>query len=237
MVWNSILVSEFLLLRSPFFFLLIAHTTQFIGCCVFSIMDLWRRRIPLGMMKDTALLGVVGFVPFLVLLYWEIRLLEATLPAHAPAPIAFFLQFILCTLAGDLLHYLTHRLLHSNSYLRHHVHNVHHEYKGPLFGWIAMQDHPIEVIMNNVAIYGVFIAFAHPLVLWCFALVGTIHATFNHSGYHVSLGVPFTLTSNDHQLHHDGNSTKNYGNIFRFWDWLFNTYGLNDRRRTASIYK
>ena len=102
-----------------------------------------------------------------------------------------------------------------------------------------MQVHPLEVFMITCAIYSPFIVFSvHPLVLWSFAFLATCNATVAHSGYSggfASFGIPFALTSDDHQLHHDLNSTRNYGNIFKIWDILFNTYGVSDKHPALHI--
>ena len=93
--------------------------------------------------------------------------------------------------------------------------------------------------MITLAIYTPLLLIAHPMVLWVFAFFATMNATVAHSGYEgglASLGLPYALTSSDHQLHHDLNSTKNYGNILRVWDYLFNTYGVNSKHPTISIW-
>ena len=46
----------------------------------------------------------------------------------------------------------------------------------------------------------------------------------------------YTLTSNDHQLHHEKDSTKNYGNIFSIWDRCFGTYGKNNKFLTRPLF-
>lgn len=228
------------LLRSFFLFMLIAQTTQFVGCAAFSLLDLWFERIPLRKMVPTAMQSVLGFVPFIIMWHFEEPVLRMTIPEAPPSPVDFLAQFVFCGVVGDLLHYLTHRWLHVNATMRNNIHKVHHAYDGPLYSWIGMQVHPVEVTMITCAIYAPFIAFAHPLVLWTFAFLATINATVAHSGYEggfASFGIPLALTSDDHQLHHDLNSTKNFGNILRVWDLLFATYGKNKKHPALSIWK
>lgn len=115
---------------------------------------------------------------------------------------------------------------------------MHHEYEGSLYSWVGMQVHPVEVAMITVAIYSPMLIFAHPMVLWTFAFCATLNATFAHSGYEggfSSVGVPQALTSADHQLHHEKNSTKNYGNILRIWDKMFGTYDNHVKHPTLSF--
>ena len=80
------------------------------------------------------------------------------------------------------------------------------------------------------------------MVLWFMAVVATVNATIAHSGYDggvLQLGniLPFGLTTDDHQLHHDVNATKNFGNILSVWDHLFGTYGTSDKFKALSIWK
>ena len=224
-------------MRSPLFFLLVAQTTQFLGCVVFSLVDLWTGRVPFRLMYKLGLGGVLGFVPFVLVHFWQVDLLGSPLPLEAPSLGEFVTQFVVLGMVGDLFHYLAHRWLHVNAFMRNHVHVVHHTYDGHLYSWIGMQVHPVEVCLITLAIYLPLFVFAHPLVLWTFALVATLNATWAHSGYEgfASVLVPFGLTSSDHQLHHELNSTKNYGNILRVWDWMFGTYGENTRFPALSL--
>jgi len=241
-VWNLVLSADWTLLRSPFFFLLIAQCTQFFGCCFFSVLDLRRNRISLDLMSGIALNSALGFLPFIAMWWLDDVLftgIEQDLPTAAPSFPAFIVQFALCAIAGDFCHYWTHRVLHGSPTLRNNIHCVHHEYEGTLYSWIGMQVHPVEVFMITLAIYMPFLLFAHPMVLWCFAFMATANATFAHSGYEggfASLGVPHTLTSSDHQVHHNVNSTKNFGNIFSIWDMAFATYSSTTKYKTLSIW-
>jgi len=238
-IWDSVLSHEAILYRSPLFFLLIAQATQFGGCLIFSFIDLQRHRVPFNLMIGPACVAVFGFLPFFLMWYTEILILEKDLPKKAPNAIQFTIEFVVCGVVGDFFHYWTHIWLHSNKTLKHHVHRIHHEYKGSLYSWVGMQVHPLEVVMITIAIYSPFILFAHPMVLWVFAFLATMNATFAHSGYNggfSSMYLPFALTSSDHQLHHELNSTKNYGNILQVWDKLFETYGENKKFPTQSLW-
>lgn len=238
-IWTWIVSFDYLLYRSPLFFLLIAHATQFLGCCVFSMLDLKRNRVPLSAMWSIAGESMAGFVPFIAMWYTGVLGMDRDLPKEAPPLLKCVAQLVLCGLSGDFLHYCTHRLLHSNRILRQHIHRVHHEYEGSLYSWVGMQVHPFEVLLITIAIYGPFLLIAHPMVLWVFTFLATANATCVHSGYESGLGslkMPFALSSSDHQLHHDLNSTKNYGNILRIWDDTFHTYGSTSKHPTQSIW-
>ena len=238
-IWDSVLQTDAVLLRSPFFFLLIAQITQFTDCLLFSILDVKRGRVPLKLMVVPAVNGLLGFFPFFAMWYTEILIVEIPLPAEAPSFGRLLVELISCCMVGDFFHYWTHRLLHSNPLLRNHVHSVHHDYEGSLYSWIGMQVHPLEAVMINAAIYIPFVLFAHPMTIWTMAFGATMNAAFAHSGYNgglASLYIPQTLTSNDHQLHHERNSTKNYGNIFCLWDKWFGTYGTNKKYLTRPLF-
>lgn len=227
-IWDSVLSLDWFLFRSPFFFLLIAQTTQFVACLLFSAVDLYRGRIPLHLITSPAINALLGFFPFALMWYTGILFAEVQIQRQAPSLFRYFAELGYLVTIGDFMHYWTHRLLHSNIWLRTHVHSVHHKYEGPLYCWIGMQVHPAEAVMINTAIFTPLVVFAHPMVLWTMTIMATINATFAHSGYHggfASIGVPMALTSNGHKLHHEHDATKNYGNIFKVWDMVFGTYG------------
>lgn len=190
-------------------FLFIAQSTQFVVCCLFSLWDLNTQRILLREMIPGFCYSLLGFLPFLFI------------PLHFQNGGTFDpIQFVACLLCSDLLHYLTHRLLHHNPWLRTNVHNIHHNYQGDLYCWVGAHAHPIEVLMNNIAIFAPF-QLANPIVLWVFTVLVTINSVVIHSGYQL-YHLPFGLTSTHHQKHHD-KVIVNYGNVFIFWDWIFNT--------------
>lgn len=227
------------LFRSFFFFLLIAQTTQFTGCVVFSLIDLAKGRVPFKTMVFPALSGALSFVPFIAMWYLDLPVIEIRLPIMAPTWGQVVTQLVLYGCMGDFLHYWMHRLLHSNKILKHKVHVVHHTYDGPLYSWIGMQVHPVEVFMITLAIYTPLVLFAHPLVLWTFAFWATLNATCAHSGYvggFAAMRFPFALSSDDRQLHHDVNATKNFGNMFRVWDMAFETYAENKKYPAISLW-
>jgi sterol desaturase/sphingolipid hydroxylase (fatty acid hydroxylase superfamily) len=160
----------------------------------------------------------MGFVPFVVM--WGVGhpLVEIELPATLPELQVSILSFIVCSILADITHYWVHRLLHVVPFLRHNVHYIHHQYEGTLYAWVVMQVHPLEAVLINVSLYWPFVLFAHPIVTWIFAIVGPLYSTIIHSGWTSSINAV------DHQIHHELNSTRNFGNMFRLWDQLFGTY-------------
>jgi sterol desaturase/sphingolipid hydroxylase (fatty acid hydroxylase superfamily) len=170
--------------------------------------------------------ALLGFVPFILMYQYNVLVWDVKLPPTAPSLTEFMAQLAVCATVGDLCHW-THRLLHSIPLLRTRVHSVHHRHQGQLHSWVGMQVHPVEIFMITVAIYTPFLFIAHPLVLWCFAVCATANATVAHSGYDAhffSAVIPFALTANDHQRHHQTKYPKNFGNILRIWDTVFGTY-------------
>jgi sterol desaturase/sphingolipid hydroxylase (fatty acid hydroxylase superfamily) len=229
-IWNIILAKQGVPFTSQFFFIFIAQTTQFSCCLLYSMKDLSTSRVSLDKIVPPAAFAVLGFLPFVLLWSLDLPYQEITLPLEAPSLLSFVVQFIGLGMIGDFFHYWTHRFLHSNKFLRHYVHNVHHNYEGALYSWIGMQVHPLEVFMITLAIYTPLVLFSHPLVLWTFAFSATMNAAIAHSGYTnggfaAFLPPGWALSPNDHQMHHEKDSTKNYGNILRVWDRWFLTYG------------
>lgn len=223
------------LLCSPLFFALVASVTEVLACVVFSVVDLVTGRVPITLLVRTAAPIFPGFLPFLAMWATGVNVVSLELPVVAPTLYEFTTQWIAGMLIGDFLHYWTHRALHHVTWLKHHVHSVHHAYEGPLFSWVVVQVHPLEVMMITCAIYAPFWVVAHPLVTWTYAVVASLNAVIAHSGYDggwMALGNLLHSfgggTSNDHQLHHDVNSTRNYGNVLALWDHLFGTYAPND---------
>jgi len=218
-IWEWLLSFE--VVHSPFFFLVLAHTTQYVGCWIFTMMDLWGETKDAAVSWSTAFMSTLAFAPLLLLLTSSSKSL--VLPSNAPSLPRLFAEILVCGVCGDFLHYWTHRFLHANKFLKNHVHSVHHKYEGTLQSWIGMQVHPLEAIMINFAIYSPFLLCAHPLSTWTFTLCATVNATFAHSGYYRQQKYSWFLSPGDHQIHHERNSQKNYGNILRVWDYTFHT--------------
>lgn len=218
------------LLKNPFFFLLIIHSTQFTGCIFFTIIDIYnKRKINYNNIGKLFFVSLFGFLPFIYFhtnnnkLY--IMNLEMNLDHKAPYLYQFILQFIIYGLIGDLFHYNIHKLLHNNIYLKNNIHSLHHNYDDKfLYSWILMQVHPIEILLITCAIYTPMLLFGHPMVLWFYSFFASLHATIAHSGYNIYLLPSYFIRPQDHQIHHEINSTKNYGNILKIWDIYFDTY-------------
>jgi sterol desaturase/sphingolipid hydroxylase (fatty acid hydroxylase superfamily) len=240
LLWDNILATQWVLLESPFLFMLIALVAEFCLCLLYTALDLYSGRVPFHKMAAMAAQAALGFLPFIGMHMYGSAIIKMTLPTQAPTLFQFMVQLVGCTLIGDFFHYSTHRMLHSNPWLRNHIHKSHHDYEGSLFSWAVMEVHPVEVAMITTAIYSPFWLFAHPLVIWTFAFFASLNATAAHSGYEggfASFHMPYALTASDHQLHHDRNSTKNFGNIFRIWDILFETYAINNKLPALSIWQ
>lgn len=228
MWWKAIQESEVAFTKSPLFFILILQTVQFFTCILFSFADVYFKRIETHRLMYDALKSSIGFIPFI--LFWKMNLVPfvRALPESLPDVPTCIYQLVICLCFSDLLHYWTHRLLHSNKFLKTHVHSVHHSYEGPIYSWVGSHAHPIEVVMNMVAIYLPFVCFAHVAILWLFSIIATINSVCIHSGYH-SVGLyrffpGLVLSPQNHESHHAKNATRNYGNILNIWDRLFSTF-------------
>ena len=239
--WRDLLAVSPPLMHSGFFFLLVASSVTLAVNLFFSLLDGCTGRVPPRVLGEASLTLLSGFVPFILMWVFQWNVVTVSLPVRAPTAWQFATQFFTCLVLGDACHYLTHRALHT-PFLRRHIHHVHHDYEGHLFSWIGAQVHPVEAVAINGAIYWPFLVFAHPMVLWFMAVVATVNATVAHSGYDggvFQLGnwLPFGLTTDDHQLHHDVNATKNFGNVLSVWDRLGGTYGTGGPFKALSIWE
>ena len=130
--------------------------------------------------------------------------------------------------AQDTWFYWTHRWLHRPRVFRK-AHAVHHASRPPT-AWAAMSFHPIESVINMVAIpVLVFVVPVYAGVLVVVLLIMTIMGITNHMGWeifpqalvHSRLG-NWLITASHHHRHHEQYKC-NYGLYFRFWDRVCGT--------------
>lgn len=141
------------------------------------------------------------------------------------------INFIVCFLLIDFIHYTAHRIHHSIPLLWR-FHRLHHSDKDVdvLTSWLH---HPFEIISTYLLITFAYVVFDIPLdFIYIYAIIFTLHVAFTHT----KLSVPekidkwlryFIVTPNAHRLHHstdmkEGNS--NFGQVFLIWDILFKTH-------------
>ena len=226
--------------RYAFNLLFIAQVTQYVGCLIFTMIDAHTRRdIPYNDAIIKSFVSGAGCLAMYYLLTSDYEWMRGdNIIAPTPSMFECVGQAVVCTLLSDFMHYWSHRLLHYSTFLRNKVHSTHHSHSGPLYSWVGMDVNPIEAVIVNTCIYLPFVMFAHPYVGYTFALLATINATVAHSGYSrgglATFGMPCALTPKEHEMHHDVNSTKNFGNILNIWDKWCGTY-TNRGRQTAQL--
>ncbi|HKK15544.1 MAG TPA: sterol desaturase family protein, partial [Gammaproteobacteria bacterium] len=146
---------------------------------------------------------------------------------QAPWPLAFVVSVLLL----DLAIYCQHRLFHAIRWLWP-VHRVHHT-DLQLDATTGVRFHPVEVIIYTVLKMGVVLALGAPVTavaLFEFMLIAA--SLF----YHANVRIPdpierklrcVLITPDVHRIHHSAwqpDTDSNFGNLFTWWDRLFNTY-------------
>lgn len=138
---------------------------------------------------------------------------------------------ILAVLVLDLVKYATHWSHHRVPFLWR-VHRVHHS--DPDFDVsTAIRVHPIEVVLSQGAYFAVIAILAPPVAAVLVAeLVSSFQSFFGHANaslpgwFEKPLRVLF-YTPDLHRIHHSeevGEQSRNFGDIFPWWDRLFRTY-------------
>jgi plant 4alpha-monomethylsterol monooxygenase len=129
----------------------------------------------------------------------------------------------------DTIFYFGHRALHTRWLFRH-VHFRHHRFR-IVRGHVAEYAHPLENLLNLIALFAGPIALASPLpwvAIWIVVrMAETVEA---HSGY------AFTTNASRHSFHHLHAQRGCYGSFFGPWDRLLGSDRLwrQEQRAAAS---
>ena len=141
-----------------------------------------------------------------------------------PSPLVVLLHLLAFILIEDTIFYFGHRLLHTRWLFRH-VHYRHHRFRF-VRGYVAEYAHPLENLLNLVALFAGPVALGSPLpvvALWIVVrMVETVEA---HSGY------AFTASSSRHSFHHLHAQRGCYGSFMSPWDRLLGTDRLWRQQR------
>lgn len=131
-----------------------------------------------------------------------------------PSIFTVILHLTLTLLAGEVLYYYTHRILHTR-WLYRAIHKRHHNYKAPI-AIVSLYAHPLEVLFGNIlSLIGPAFFLGLNTYTWYWAIVlGFIDSISDHVGYDVK--------GDFHDLHHQ-HTTYNYGSI-GILDYLHGTY-------------
>ena len=155
-----------------------------------------------------------------------------------PRPISIVLAILLI----DFTNYLIHRVSHKIPYLWK-LHRLHHSDK-KVDAVTTFLHHPFEIMVNSLLIIALYVVFDIPVVVivW-FSYFGAVHSAFTHTELLIPEKIDrylkyFIITPNMHRIHHsqdmkEGNS--NFGNVFPWWDILFNTYIYKDKQKLNQL--
>jgi sterol desaturase/sphingolipid hydroxylase (fatty acid hydroxylase superfamily) len=143
----------------------------------------------------------------------------------------FAVRCVLAVLLLDLLKYAIHFACHSTPFLWR-VHQVHHS--DPDFDVsTAWRFHPIELLLTQGAyLAAVAILAPPPAAVLAAELLGIFESFVGHANASFPAWVEKRLrsvfvTPDMHRIHHServSEQTRNYGDVFPWWDHLFGTY-------------
>lgn len=151
-------------------------------------------------------------------------------------------SFIVHFLIIDLCYYWLHRLHHMMPMLWR-LHRLHHSDK-QVDAMTTFLHHPLEAASWFVLLISLYILFDIPfIVILAYALIESLHSGFTHFNILVPEKVDrylrnIIITPNTHKVHHsldikEGNS--NFGQVFIFWDYLFNTHQYKPNDETSHL--
>ena len=145
--------------------------------------------------------------------------------------VPWVLQAAAAILLLDLVHYLTHRLVHS-FHLLWRVHELHHSDRDYDVS-VAARFHPVEVVATKAAQVGAILILCPPPEA---ALGAELLSTLLNLLSHANVSLPahiervcrrVCITPDIHRIHHSSDPADlncNFGQSFTWWDRLFGTY-------------
>lgn len=143
-------------------------------------------------------------------------------------------QVLAFLISHDLYIYLFHRLQHRVPFLWR-LHEAHHSVQN--VDWLAgARSHVLEIIINQTIEFAPIVLFGAPPEM--VQIKGTIDAVWGmwiHANVDVRSGrLQYVINGPEaHRWHHSTDYTGygfNYGTKFAFWDWIFGTMVLPDRK-------
>ena len=159
---------------------------------------------------------------------------SGTIVLWPPSVWVFVMHLLLLSLISDLGQYLGHLLLHRVSYLRKHVHSVHHQIQTPTAvstGYADAMDAALQIAIPMIV--AITIVPAHRFTIYSFIFMSVSNNVINHSGIdklwlHILTlrFLPFRCPLWWHDAHHRlGNreQANNFGEIWTIWDMLGGT--------------
>lgn len=157
--------------------------------------------------------------------------------------IPLYLNMVLSFLLIDLCQYWVHRLHHKIPFLWR-IHRLHHSDKD-VDALTTFLHHPIEHLTTFVISTILFILFDIPMiVLVLYSIIFSVHAAFSHTTLKINRQperyVGYVIvTPSIHRLHHAlslKESNSNFGQVFSFWDRVFNSYIKPGKTKKALVF-
>ena len=172
------------------------------------------------------------FVPFIFMAILQFNLAEYDKSVETfPTAWELFRDHVFMLICNDFIFFCIHRLSHTpylfkNFHKKHHLHYItvtiiaiKNDYMDYLFNAII----PFvsgQVIIGRVHAYTALIWFGFT------TMVGILgHCGYNFPWHPMSV-FPFGLNLDFHDFHHSHHDGGNYGFVFGFWDWFFQSNQL-----------
>jgi sterol desaturase/sphingolipid hydroxylase (fatty acid hydroxylase superfamily) len=143
-------------------------------------------------------------------------------------------QILFFLVTHDFYIYCFHRLMHKNRFLWR-LHEAHHSVEN--IDWLAgSRSHILEIVINQTIEFApIIILGAPPEMVQIKGTIDALWGMYIHSNINVRSGfLQYIINGPEmHRWHHsieyigDG---MNYGTKFAFWDWIFGTAYLPDRK-------
>ncbi|MEK7355399.1 MAG: sterol desaturase family protein, partial [Bdellovibrionota bacterium] len=167
-----------------------------------------------------------GAIAFGVLIA-QLRTFEGLRPLQsAIGSLPWYVLIIGTSLIGDLLNYLSHRLLHTAYFWR--FHRWHHspEHLFWFSGFRGSFVHLFIMALKNIVILS--ITDLNPWVLGTLAVQGMLAQLLSHVNFdvHIPILSRIVVMPQYHRIHHAVDRAKhdsNYGFVWTFWDKIFGT--------------
>ncbi len=146
--------------------------------------------------------------------------------------IYLIISTIVFALIYDCINYWAHRLLHTSWFYKN-IHALHHQYK-PVTTMTSIAIHffeiPIIVLPPNLMAAFLLKKYGYGINRICSYLVlniNLIQSIYFHSMINHRIAYGPLIDNQDHLIHHKTHKY-NYGNFFRYWDWICGTYNENN---------
>lgn len=142
-------------------------------------------------------------------------------------------QLIFFTLTHDFYIYLMHRWMHSNKYLWR-LHEAHHSPKK--VDWLSgSRSHAFEILINQTVEFLPIVLLGSPPEVAAYkGVISAVWGMYIHANLGINSGWLQKIINGPemHRIHHTTGKgrNRNFATKFAFWDWMFGTAYLPDKR-------